>query len=78
MVIICDGRPASQSDFNDNVVRLEIEYYLILLCKANKFKTISQGSKQTLNPIQKVIVTKLLPELDFFLLKKGLIQKMKL
>ncbi len=76
VVIINDGRPANQSDFNDNVVRLELEYYLIILFKANKYKVISQGSKQTLNSLQKVIVTKLISELNFFLSKKGLIQKL--
>jgi len=76
VVIINDGRPANQSDFNDNVVRLELEYYLIMLFKANKYKVISQGSKQTLNSLQKVIVTKLISELNFFLSKKGLIQKL--
>jgi len=76
VVIINDGRPANQSDFNDNVVRLELEYYLIALFKANKYKVIAQGAKQTLNSLQKVIVTKLISELNFFLIKKGLIQKL--
>lgn len=76
VVIINDGRPANQSDFNDNIVRLELEYYLIALFKANKYKLVSQGSKQILNAQQKVIVTKLITELNFFLLKKGLIKKL--
>ncbi len=76
VVIINDGRPANQSDFNDNVVRLELEYYLISLFKANKYKVVAQGAKQTLNSLQKVIVTKLILELNFFLIKKGLIQKL--
>ncbi len=76
VVIINDGRPANQSDFNDNVVRLELELYLIALFKANKYKVVSQGSKQTLNSLQKVIVTKLISELNFFLSKKGLILKL--
>jgi len=76
VVIINDGRPANQSDFNDNVVRLELEYYLIALFKANKYKVVAQGAKQTLNSLQKVIVTKLISELNFFIIKKGLIQKL--
>jgi len=76
VVIINDGRPANQSDFNDNVVRLELEYYLIKLFKANKYKAVSQGAKQTLNALQRVIVVKLISELNFFLVKKGLIQKL--
>lgn len=76
VVIINDGRPANQSDFNDNVVRHELEYYLIALFKANKYKVVAQGAKQILNALQKVIVTKLIAELNFFLIKKGLIQKL--
>ena len=76
VVIINDGRPANQSDFNDNVVRHELEYYLITLFKANKYKVVAQGAKQILNALQKVIVTKLVSELNFFLIKKGLIQKL--
>lgn len=76
VVIINDGRPANQSDFNDNVIRLELEHYLISLFKSNKYKVISQGSKQILNSPQKVVVTKLKTELNFFLMKKGLIQKL--
>lgn len=76
VIIINDGRPANQSDFNDNIVRLELEYYLISLLKANKYKVVAQGAKQTLNSLQKVIVTKLILELNFFLMKKGLIQKL--
>lgn len=76
VVIINDGRPANQSDFNDNVVRYELEYYLITLFKANKYKVVAQGTKQILNSLQKVIVNKLILELNFFLIKKGLIQKL--
>jgi len=76
VVIINDGRPANQSDFNDNVVRLELEHYLISLFKANKYKVVAQGAKQTLNSLQKVIVTKIILELNFFLMKKCLIQKL--
>ncbi len=76
VVIINDGRPANQPDFNDNVVRHELEHYLIDLFKANKYKVVAQGAKQILNSLQKVIVTKLILELNFFLIKKGLIQKL--
>jgi len=40
-LILNDGRPATQSDFNDTVVRLAIELYLIRLLKANKYRTVS-------------------------------------
>ncbi len=76
VIVINDGRPATQSDFNDNVVRLTIEEYLIRLLKANKYKVVSQGEKQNLNPLQKVITQNLIEELNFFLLKKNLITKL--
>ncbi len=76
VIIINDGRPATQSDFNDNVVRLTIEEYLIRLFKANKYKVVAQGEKQNLNPLQKVITQSLIEELNFFLYKKNLITKL--
>ena len=42
-IIINDGRPATQSDFNDTVIRRALEVYLIRLLKANKFNVVSQG-----------------------------------
>jgi len=76
IIILNDGRPATQSDFNDNVVRLTIEEYLIRLFKANKYKVVAQGEKQNLNPLQKVITQSLIEELNFFLYKKNLITKL--
>ena len=74
-IIINDGRPATQSDFNDTVVRKSLELYLIKLFKANKYTVVSQGESQKLNAIQKVLVNSLVEELNFFLLKKNLITK---
>ncbi|MFZ2322487.1 MAG: GIY-YIG nuclease family protein [Ignavibacteriaceae bacterium] len=76
VIIINDGRPATQSDFNDNVIRKTIEEYLIRLFKSNKYKVVAQGEKQNLNPLQKVITHSLIEELNFFLLKKNLIIKL--
>ncbi|MCK4430242.1 MAG: GIY-YIG nuclease family protein [Candidatus Aminicenantes bacterium] len=74
-LVISDGRPASQSDFNDNVVRLALELHLIRMFRANKYRVVSQGQKITLNPIQKHIVSSLMQELNHFLLKKNIINK---
>ncbi|MBN1795834.1 MAG: GIY-YIG nuclease family protein [Sedimentisphaerales bacterium] len=74
-IVISDGRSATQSDFNDNVVRYELESYLIRLLKANKFMVLSQGQKVSLNPIQKHIANSLMQELNHFLLKKNVINK---
>lgn len=74
-LVFNDGRPATQSDFNDTVVRLALELYLIRLFKANKYRVVSQGRQTTLNPIQKQTVNSLLQELNYFLLKKNIISK---
>jgi hypothetical protein len=74
-LVISDGRPATQSDFNDNVVRFAIELHLIKLFKANKYRVVSQGRETSLNPIQRHIVSSLILELNHFLLKKNIINK---
>jgi len=74
-LVINDGRPATQSDFNDNVVRKALELYLIKLFKANKYAVVAQGEPQKLNAIQKFLVNSLKEELNFFLLKKNVIVK---
>lgn len=75
--VIClnDGRPATQSDFNDEVVRKALELYLIDLFKTNKFTVVAQGEPQNLNPMQKQLVDSLKAELFFFFQKLGLIIK---
>lgn len=75
VLVINDGRPATQSDFNDTVVRKALELYLIKLLKANKYKVVSQGEPQVLNATQRHLVGLLTHELNFFLLKKNIISK---
>lgn len=75
VLVINDGRPATQSDFNDSVVRKALELYLIKLLKANKYIVVSQGEPQMLNAMQKHSVGLLIQELNFFLLKKNVISK---
>jgi hypothetical protein len=67
-LILSDGRPATQSDFNDGVVRLALELHLIMLLKANKYRPVSQGQQPTLNSVQKHLVSSLIQELNHFLL----------
>ena len=74
-IIINDGRPATQSDFNDTVIRKALELYLIRLFKANKYKVVAQGETLNLNAVQKYTVDSLLNELNFFLVKKNIITK---
>lgn len=75
VLVINDGRPATQSDFNDTVVRKALELYLIRLLKANRCIVVSQGEPQMLNALQKHLVSSLTQELNFFLLKKNIISK---
>lgn len=74
-LVVNDGRPAAQSDFNDTVVRRALEIYLVRLLKANKYTVVSQGEPQILNSLQKHIVDSLIIELDAFLKKKNVITK---
>ncbi len=74
-LIINDGRPATQSDFNDAVVRKALEHYLIRLFKANKYDVVAQGELQNLNAIQQFLFNSFHDDLNFFLLKKTLITK---
>lgn len=75
--VIClnDGRPATQSDFNDEVIRKALELYLIHLFKTNKFTVVAQGEPQNLNPMQKQLVDSLKSELLFFFRKMNLVTK---
>jgi hypothetical protein len=75
-ILISDGRLASQSSFNDEAVRHEIETYLINLLKQNNYQVLSQGQAQTLNANQKAFVDYLLPELNYFLQRKTIITRL--
>lgn len=76
VLVVSDGRPAAQSDFNDNVVRHTLELFLQKLFKTNKYRVVAQGQPEKLNPFQKVIVNAFIEELNFFLQRKGLIEKL--
>lgn len=74
-LIINDGRTATQSDFNDSVIRRAIELHLINLFKANRYTVVAQGELQKHNPQQKSMIQAFREEFDFFLMKKNLISK---
>ena len=75
VLVINDGRPSNQSDFNDTVIRRTIEYHLIKLLKLNKYHVLSQGEPQKHNASQRTTVDALIPLVNFLLLKKNLITK---
>lgn len=75
VIIINDGRSASQSDFNDSVVRKSLESYLIGLFETNKYKVVAQGEPQNLNSTQTHLVNTFKKELLFLFKRKNLITK---
>lgn len=74
-IVINDGRPATQSDFNDNAVRLTLELYLIDLFKTNKFSVVAQGESLKLNQFQQSLVNSFKEEILYLLKKKTVIVK---
>jgi len=76
VLIINDGRPATQSELNDIVVRRALEEFLIGLFKLNKFTVVSQGSEYQLTSLQRTIVETLKKEIVFLLQKENLITKL--
>jgi len=76
-LVINDGRSATQSDFNDTVIRKTLEWHLIKLLKLNRYRVLSQGEAQRHNPTQKNIIDLVIPRLNFLLLKKNLIDKLE-
>ena len=70
-IIINDGRTASHSEFNDSIIRKELEHFLVRLFNANKYRIVAQSSAQNLNSTQKYSVDSLKTELEFILLKKN-------
>lgn len=76
VMIINDGRSCSHSELNDAVIRREIEHYLNRLFKLNKYKVVSLSSPQSLNAAQRVMIYNFVYELNFFLIKTNLINKL--
>ena len=74
-LILNDGRPATQSDFNDPAVRLAVELHLIRLFKTNKYLVVAQGRKPSLTATQTRISDAIIQELSYFLVKKNIITK---
>jgi len=75
ILVINDGRPAKQSDFNDNVVRLSLEFYLNDLLKANKYNVLSQAERQTHNPLQDILVRSFAQEITGLLLRQNVVNR---
>jgi len=75
VLVISDGRPITQSVFNNKAVRQVLETYLNNLLRANKYDVVGSSRSPTLDQSQHYIVTTLLPELYFFLEKQGIVTR---
>ncbi len=77
VIFINDGRNASQSDLNDENIRLTLEEYLVRLFKINRYKvTTSSTRKPSLSAVQKIIVDTYKEEINILLTRKSKIHKM--
>jgi|SRR5579885_215940 hypothetical protein len=75
-IIISDGRNASQSDLNDENLRLILENYLVSLFKINKYQVTTASSRMpTLSATQKTLSDSFKEELIVLLTNKNKINK---
>lgn len=75
-IIINDARNASQSDLNDENIRLILETYLVKLFKINRYKVTTVSSrKPSLSATQKTLTNSFKEELILLLTRKSKITK---
>lgn len=71
-----DGRNSSQSDFNDENIRLALENYLVDLFKLNRYMVMTSASRQPgLSPHQFLLVGAFQNEINILLSNKGKISR---
>lgn len=75
-LIINDGRNATQSDINDENIRLTLENYLVQLFKINKYMVVTSASrKPSLSSTQKTLANTFKDEIIVLLTRKTKITK---
>ena len=75
-IIINDARNASQSDLNDENIRLILETYLVKLFKINRYKVTTVSSrKPSLSATQKTLTNSFKEEIVLLLTRKSKITK---
>jgi hypothetical protein len=75
-IIINDARNASQSDLNDENIRLTLETYLVKLFKINRYKVTTVSSrKPSLSATQKTLTNSFKEEIILLLTRKSKITK---
>jgi hypothetical protein len=76
-MIINDARNASQSDLNDENIRLVLENYLVNLFKINRYKVTTASSRTpSLSATQRALVNSFKEELIVLLTRKSKISKL--
>lgn len=74
--IINDGRIATQSDLNDENIRLTLENYLVQLFKINRYKVETSASRVPgLSSIQQILVGSFKEEITILLTRKAKVTK---
>ncbi len=75
-IVINDGRNASQSDINDENIRLTLENYLVRLFKINRYTVTTSASRSpSLSATQKTVVNTFKQEILILLTRKTKISK---
>jgi hypothetical protein len=75
-IVVNDGRNASQSDLNDENIRLTLENYLVNLFKLNKYRVVTTSSRTpSLNITQVTLCNSFKGELIILLTRKNKITK---
>ena len=76
-IIINDARNATQSDLNDENIRLILENYLVTLFKINRYKVTTSSSRTpSLSATQKTLVNSFKEELNVLLTRKSKLSKL--
>ncbi len=74
--IFNDGRSASQSDLNDENIRLTLENYLVELFKINKYRVVTSSTRlPSLSPSQKTLCDAFKEEINVLLFNRGRITR---
>lgn len=76
-LIFNDGRNATQSDLNDENIRLTLENYLVSLFKINRYQVVTSTTRQpSLSSFEDILVSAFRQEINILLSNKGRISRL--
>jgi hypothetical protein len=76
-VILNDGRNASQSDLNDENIRLSLEDYLVSLLRINRYEIVTAATRSpSISAIQAILFNAFREEINILLSHKGKISRL--